>query len=759
MKQIEKRMLLQILLGFLLGRVVFFERCPVGAAFFAAGYTIGGSVFPMAVAVCLGMFSAFRIELVIRYATAMLSVAVAADLFMQQKKKIKMGHCAIIMSLTLAVLAVAQYMLLPFQWKDIFYTCMELVLILAFSRLLYEGQRFLLYGTREKGLEHEEMVSLLLMGGMALYGVPNVVIADMSLLEMVIYFVLPVVAYQYGTGMGAVAGALGGVLLVLSGQDGSMVGSLCLLGICTGMLRRNGKVWALSGYLLSAACVGALLNEQLLAVGTWKELLIDSVLLFVIPEKYFRKLHVLERTMDSKWSGEYVQKMLRFRLKDFSDSFDQLSRALNRQSQEKTGLGRRELRNMMQDMSCQVCMHCENRDKCMGQSALTKPETLNVLARAQEDGTLVLEQMPMEFTSECIHPDWFLMETNHSLKMAQAVMSCENKLAQNRQLLAGQMEQVGKLMEELAQDIDEVEEASRELEQVIVKELWKVRVKAEDVAVYRDKTGRYQVHMNASTVRGRLVTSREVAEVLQDVLGKYFRGAKGGHLVVPRTGTDMVFVEEAALYAVTGVARAAKDGEEVSGDVFSCQMLPGGELLMALSDGMGSGEDAYAQSQMVMELLEQMAEAGFSQISALKLINSLYMPEAEGGYATADMVIVDMYQGECQFVKNGAAATWIRRGEEMFRIEGQALPVGVVKEAEPYLEKTKIYSGDYVIMMTDGVVDAFDGREEELEQLLGSVEIINPQELASFILDEAVAGYGGENRDDMSVIVAGIWRK
>ena len=110
-------------------------------------------------------------------------------------------------------------------------------------------------------------------------------------------------------------------------------------------------------------------------------------------------------------------------------------------------------------------------------------------------------------------------------------------------------------------------------------------------------------------------------------------------------------------------------------------------------------------------------------------------------------------------MKNGAAATWIRRENGVERIEGQALPVGLYQEAEPYFNKTEIYSGDYVIMMTDGIVDAFTDREEELECLIREHRIVNPQELAEYIVDEAVAQSEGKVHDDMSVVVAAVWER
>ena len=54
MKKLQKRMLVQLLFGFLIGRVVLLERNPAGAAFFAAGLVQGGGVLPLLASVGLG---------------------------------------------------------------------------------------------------------------------------------------------------------------------------------------------------------------------------------------------------------------------------------------------------------------------------------------------------------------------------------------------------------------------------------------------------------------------------------------------------------------------------------------------------------------------------------------------------------------------------------------------------------------------------------------------------------------------------------
>ena len=186
--------------------------------------------------------------------------------------------------------------------------------------------------------------------------------------------------------------------------------------------------------------------------------------------------------------------------------------------------------------------------------------------------------------------------------------------------------------------------------------------------------------------------------------------------------------------------------------------LPSGELLMALSDVMGSGTSAFDDSKNVIELLEQMSEAGFSQTSAIRLINSLYMSDQEfENYATLDISLINLYKGECSFLKNGAVGTYVLNQGKMYCIEGQSLPMGVVSDAEPYIGKMSLYPGDYVIMMTDGVADMFSQERYNLEKFIKQIEIVNPGDMAQAIVDEAVSRNKGAVSDDMSVIVAGVW--
>ena len=60
-------------------------------------------------------------------------------------------------------------------------------------------------------------------------------------------------------------------------------------------------------------------------------------------------------------------------------------------------------------------------------------------------------------------------------------------------------------------------------------------------------------------------------------------------------------------------------------------------IMYGVSDGMGSGKQAQAESTLVVDLLEKLLEAGFSRESALKLMNSAMVISAgEESYSTVD---------------------------------------------------------------------------------------------------------------------------
>ena len=95
MKEIQKRMLLQICIGFFIGRVDLFGINPAGVAYFAAGYAEGGAKIPVASGILLGMYTVFAPEKIMGYAMAIAALLLAVDLLQRRNIHMKKWYFCI----------------------------------------------------------------------------------------------------------------------------------------------------------------------------------------------------------------------------------------------------------------------------------------------------------------------------------------------------------------------------------------------------------------------------------------------------------------------------------------------------------------------------------------------------------------------------------------------------------------------------------------------------------------------------------------
>lgn len=270
------------------------------------------------------------------------------------------------------------------------------------------------------------------------------------------------------------------------------------------------------------------------------------------------------------------------------------------------------------------------------------------------------------------------------------------------------------------------------------------------------------IRVTLCTERGNVETAKEAAGIISGVLKKAFRPADGCRTIINGEFAGYTFTEEPAFMMLYGSASATKQGEEVSGDNFTYTELGTGEVLLGIVDGMGSGVAAGEDSEIVIELLEELLKAGFDEEAALALINSVLLTrKKEQSLAAIDMAVGDLYTGRFNFVKLGAAATFIKRNRWVEVLQSTNYPIGILKKVDYESTVKKLYDGDYVVMVSDGILDAVaqSEKEELLSEWIAEYDKKNPKEFAQYILKKAIAETKGQANDDMTVLVAGIWTK
>ena len=233
-------------------------------------------------------------------------------------------------------------------------------------------------------------------------------------------------------------------------------------------------------------------------------------------------------------------------------------------------------------------------------------------------------------------------------------------------------------------------------------------------------------------------------------------------MLITKELTTISFVEDVNFRVLYGAAKVTKDKENISGDNYMCITEDDGQFFMCLSDGMGSGLEACRESEKVVDLLEQLVESGFSGETAARMVNSvLNLQTRNGKFSTVDIGIVDLYSGICHFLKAGASATFIKRDHWVEAISSESPALGLVCQADYESFTKKLYDGDFLIMVTDGVLDGLPPEQAEdiLKEIILQTNANAAQELGRGILERVLSLCEYKAADDMTVLAAGIWKK
>ncbi|MHB9145269.1 MAG: SpoIIE family protein phosphatase [Symbiobacteriia bacterium] len=258
------------------------------------------------------------------------------------------------------------------------------------------------------------------------------------------------------------------------------------------------------------------------------------------------------------------------------------------------------------------------------------------------------------------------------------------------------------------------------------------------------------------TAEGRTLVAAQlsgVAQIMDELAAGVLHEAEAG----PAGGGDSNHRSHrpaagATLGYQVGVSRASKGGAPVSGDALLHRQLDGNRLLLALSDGMGAGPLAARESRVTIDLIERLLAAGFAPDVAIRTINSiLLLRSPEETFATLDLLLLRLESGRADFLKTGAAPSFVRRGSRVSVIKSASLPAGILTQIEVPLTQHQLRAGDLVVMVTDGLLT--DLSEGEVADFLQRFPRQEPQLVAEALLSRALGGPASRPLDDITVCV------
>lgn len=354
-------------------------------------------------------------------------------------------------------------------------------------------------------------------------------------------------------------------------------------------------------------------------------------------------------------------------------------------------------------------------------------------------------------------------ETEESSEIAgksRETVLWKKRLMENRELFADNLREMADIMGQVAgKDVRAVWFPEKRKKQIIHM-LEEEGLVVQDIYRLENETEKSRIAIRVKSRRNTQHTSEELAGYLSVLLNQHLQPVHGSAFFLSTEFQTMYFEEEAKLTVLSGYAKAVKETEKVSGDNYSFFETKNGYFMAILSDGMGSGEKACADSEVVVDMAEKLMDAGFSIEMTVQMINDALLAGAENmNMSTLDLCGVDLYGETATFAKIGSACTYIKNGDAVDKLTSSSLPLGVFHKQDIELIQRKIHDGDYIIMLSDGVMDCIMQEKGEvfLKELIADLQFERPNEIAGCIMKYVLNLSKGRIRDDMTVLVMGFW--
>ncbi|MCI8542666.1 SpoIIE family protein phosphatase [Acetatifactor aquisgranensis] len=340
----------------------------------------------------------------------------------------------------------------------------------------------------------------------------------------------------------------------------------------------------------------------------------------------------------------------------------------------------------------------------------------------------------------------------------EAVLT-QRRLWESRQIISGHLDEMAKIMTEAACEVLSFSPMEGKKKRLLTQALAEEGIQVEAPHYLPREDGRQAVVLTMSTRRGSRISVEDAADMISVLLDRRLAPAAGSPYVVETDPQSFVLEEETGFLALTGFAKATKEDETVSGDNYAVVDAGKGRVTVMLSDGTGSGERAGRDSEQVLDLMEKMLEAGYDIDAAINMVNTaLFAAGEDVNHPTLDICDIDLYGGSCQLRKVGGAATFLKRNQEVEQVAMGNLPLGIFGQMEVLPVERKLQDGDYLIMVSDGVVDAFGAEyENTMSSVIAGIQDHSPGEIAEHLLRLALCASGGKIRDDMTIGVIGVW--
>lgn len=637
--------------------------------------------------------------------------------------------------------------------------------VLSFIFLVALGR----LGQRLPATRAEEAISGAVPGICLVMGISDISLGDWSISAVVGGLVVLLAAQIGGAGTGAASGAILGLMPSVTRMvTPYAVGIYALAGLLGGMFRRWGKIGTMLGFSLGYLMLtiyiadGVPGRDLLLNAGT------SAVLFLLVPPRLFEYLGSQVKSPtddgemeqdDGKGETPVWLKSVNQRLHHLTSLMGEVSAALEHKSENPKDEDD-QLPDLIEGVRQGLCRGCSRHDGCWHESFYTTYRNLlDLIALIETEGRLEDGECPEPLRKNCTRYREMNTLLQQGVESQRKKLYWKERYQEGREIVSHQVRGVAGVLRDTMEEIGERATRQKDMERAVAEELRLLKVKARDIQVYQMPNLDLEVHFNRRGCPSQGDCARRLVPALSRRLGRRLEMSIGECSEVPGEYCEVCLTPARELVLQVGLAMVAKPGASCSGDNVLIEELSGGRHLLALSDGMGAGSRASRISRQTLVLLKHLLEARIDLKHTVQNLNTLLrLRSVEEDFATLDLALVSLLDGDTALVKLGAPPSILMRDKKARLISGGSPPVGILDQIDMAETRVKLVPGDILVMVSDGVLDShFHAAERDtwLLNLVQEMEYTDPQETADYLLLTALAK-GKRKPDDMAVMVVRV---
>lgn len=638
-------------------------------------------------------------------------------------------------------------------YKDIFMYILEIILA-GMGAYFISRTINIINGTKTLGtLLPQEISALILTGCIALSGISSITIGSLSLGRILAGICILIAAHYGGVAGGCISGISTGIILGISASDYYFLGtSYAFGGLLAGLFSPTGRILSAVMFIFGSGIASLQASSLSTVIQTLYELTISSLIFMLIPKNAFNFITAVFSLKKSDKNYESLRRSVIMRLDFASKALSGVSNDVDEVSKRLSTVVTPTLESVYQKAVESTCVRCGMKTFCWEHRNGVSLELFDsVTKKLRHKGEIEAKDFCDELKRKCCRSIEMASAVNKSYKNYLLSEAAAKRIDEIRTVVAGQFCGLGDILGEMADEYENYEFFDNELAEKILVRFKDLGMIPIDVNCRVNYMGRMTVEAEIFDGDRSKIKRNVIVSEISKICGRIFDTP---NITAAFGRCRIILCEKAILNIEIAASQHISDCGQLCGDNFSYFYDGMGRFITVLSDGMGTGGRAAVDGRMAVSIMSKLIKAGLGFECSLKVVNSALMVKSEDeSLATLDILSIDLYNGETDFFKAGAALSFVRKGTQTYRIETPSLPVGILPDVKFTDTEDNFTRNDIIIMLSDGAVVTGD---DWIEHILDSSENKSMQELADTINDEAVSRRNDGHDDDITVIAVKI---